>query len=194
MKNGRLKIALVVSLAFNLAVLAALTYGWVRQHPRGVEQRMFRKDRHGPFRGRGRRFARHLNLSSEKTERLEAIFDESHGEAEVFREELHKARGELIDLLREDEPDEGTVMEKVQEISRLQGELEKVLIRGLLRTHAILDQEERERLSHLLMRRMKRWHPGHPGPPGRRHDRDGGYRHEENDSVGHPHEEGGGAL
>lgn len=175
MNNGRLKLVLTISLAFNLAVLAALTYGWVRSR-RFEERRVTRsEDFRRPFAGRGRRFARHLDLAPEKEEHIERIFTENRSMADSLHTRLHKARQELMDLMWLEEPDEDAVMKKVSEISGTQEELEKLLVRGLLRTGEMLDREERERLSHFMMRRMQpNRHGRHERPDRFKQDNGGG--------------------
>ena len=176
MNNGRLKLVLMISLAFNLAVLAALIFGWV-QSRRFEERRVTRtEDFRRPFAERGRRFARHLDLAPEKEAHLDRIFTENRSMADSLHTRLREARRELMDLIWREEPDEDAVMKKVEEISGMQGELEKLLVKGLLRTGEVLDREERERLSHLIMRKMQSMRSGHHKRPGRFKEKNGGGR------------------
>ncbi|MCK4236695.1 MAG: periplasmic heavy metal sensor, partial [Candidatus Krumholzibacteria bacterium] len=99
----------------------------------------------------------------EKARRFEQIIEESGGETSSCRSKLREARRELMDLLDTEEPDEKAVLKKVEEISGLQGELEKLLVQRLLRSRSILDHEESKRFLRLIRRRMghgsRRHHP-----------------------------------
>jgi Spy/CpxP family protein refolding chaperone len=63
---------------------------------------------------------------------------------------LVEARGQLADLLRAPEPDERAIMAKVDEISALQGDLEKALVQRLLKASSVLSPEERAKLMQFI--------------------------------------------
>jgi Spy/CpxP family protein refolding chaperone len=172
--NGKLKALLVVSLAFNLSVLAALTYGWVRHSQTGRaplrhERELDRIDR------RCRRLADRISLPGDKAEHLERIMVGEEEEHKLIRDRLHEARGELFEMVWADEPDEQAVMEKVEEVAKLQGELEKLFTQRLLKARSILDPEEEKRFHDHMMRRMDRLF-GDEKRPHRYPHRDGGRR------------------
>jgi hypothetical protein len=60
-------------------------------------------------------------------------------------------------------------MAKVDEISKIQGELERLLVQRLLRVHSVLDKEERERFMELIRRKMAPLHRKHLHRPGYLH-------------------------
>jgi Spy/CpxP family protein refolding chaperone len=150
MSRDSLKIALVLSLAFNLAVIGAFVYGFVRSPapecfvppPPGAPA--------DSFGGRCSHFARQIGLPRDKAARFSRLFTNSSDEMLELRGRLQEARTELVELISVPTPDEKMVMAKVDEISAIQGELEKRLITRLLSVNAILQPEERERLMYLI--------------------------------------------
>ena len=163
--SSKWKILIIGSLVFNFAVLGTLAFGLV--HRTQFRRRMHVAERppHLTMEARCNHLARHMRLPCDKAECFEMMMVESNEQAVELKKSLWKARDELMELLEMDEPDRDAVMGKVEEISTIQGELEKLLVQGLLQTYTILDREERIKLLNLLKRRMT---PGCPGPgPGR---------------------------
>lgn len=152
--GNRWKVILIVSLVFNLAVAGSLVYGWA-YHARVAGGREALDERVSSGR-RGMHLGRRMGLSRDKTVRVERIFDASRDETADFRERLQTARGTLVDLLHAERPDEEAIMSMIDEISAIQGELEKLLVKRLLRVHEVLDPEEREQLLHMMQKRMRR--------------------------------------
>jgi len=168
MSGSSLKVALVLSLAFNAAVIGAVAYGFARRPVPGE----------GPWPapgsealgGRCTHLCKGIGVPRERVVLFSHAMAKSSGEMRETRLRLQKARGELIDLLRAAQPDEKAVMAKVDEISSLQGELEKGLVGRLLKASNVLLPEEREKLMHLIRCRclpcgkFDRQGPGAPGP------------------------------
>ena len=168
MSENSLKVALILSLAFNVAVVGAVVYGFARRPGPGG----------GPLRGRdtetvGGRYAhlcRGIGVPQERMTRFSRVMWRSSEEMSGTRMRLETARGELMELLRAPEPDSAAVMAKVDEISALQGELEKKLVGRLLKASEVLQPEERGRLMRLIGRRcaqfpaIDRQGPGARGP------------------------------
>jgi uncharacterized membrane protein len=151
MSGNNLKVALVLSLVFNVAVIGAVVYGFAgggrrgerRVHPAGTEA----------LGRRCTRLCRGLGVSEKRGALFSRAMAKSSDEMRETRLRLEDARAELIDLIRAPQPDEKTIMAKVDEISSLQGELEKKLIQRLLSASCMLSPEERERLMHHVGRR-----------------------------------------
>ena len=148
MKRDVLKIALVVSLVFNAAVIGAFAYGFARR-PAPPE------DCPAPeqFASHGGRIARHIGVPRERTMRFVRVMADSSRETAGIRSALRSARGELIVLIEAGEPDESAIMAKVDEVSRLQGDLEKRVVARLLDARTVLTHEERARFMHLIRHR-----------------------------------------
>lgn len=152
--GNRWKMILIVSLVFNLAVAGSLVYGWA-YHARVAGERE-ELDERMPSGRRGMHLGRRMGLSREKTARVDQIFDVSRDETADLRERLQAVRGTLVDLLQAERPDEEAIMSAIDEISAIQGELEKLLVKRLLHVHEVLDPEEREQLLHMMQKRMHR--------------------------------------
>ncbi len=164
--SSKWKALIVVSLVFNAAVLGTLAFGVV--HRAGFRRRMHVTHRPPelPFEARCRHLAKHMKLPCDKAECFEMMMMESNEQADELKGSLAQARDELIELLSMEEPDRDAVMDKVEEISALQGGLEKLLVQRLLQTYTILDHEERIKFLNLLKRRMSPACPGRgPGRP-----------------------------
>ena len=169
MSRDSLKIVLILSLAFNVAVAVAFAYGLAR----GPVPRFC-----GPppgavpgesFGGRCSHFARQIGMPDERAVRFSRLMADSSGGMRDMRENLQKARGELVELIGAPEPDEKRIMEKVDEISAIQGQLEKRLIHRVLGVNSTLKPEERERFMRAMRLRCGPFDRGVPkGPEGPR--------------------------
>lgn len=164
MNGSKLKVALIISLVFNLAVVAALVVGWYRKPYREYRGRIHREANGETWRGRTRRLAHHLQLSDDKAERLDSIGGVHSEEVTEIRTLLKQVREELFVLMEQEEASEEEILQKVNEISELQGELEVQLVKKLLAIRSILSPEERERFLQL----MKRHKGSHMYGPSRR--------------------------
>ncbi len=173
MGNKALKGALIVSLSFNLAVVATLAYGWVMKERLHGPENHHEGSRSALFCRGCSRIARHIGLEGERAAEFERILVASGEETGELGRRLRQSRREMMKLLWDEESDEQAVLRKVEEISILQGELEKIIVQRLLRANSILSGEERVRLLHYMKRRMgpgfmmrKPWPAG--GPAGKR--------------------------
>lgn len=150
MGRDSLKIALILSLAFNVAVVGAVVYGFARRPvPEG-----FGPSPWGPpgdmLRGRASHFARQIGMPDERAARFSHIMADSSAGMRDLRVSLQRSRGELIELIGASKPDEKAIMLKADEISAIQGKLEKRLIARLLGANSMLEPKERERLMHVI--------------------------------------------
>ncbi len=153
MSRRMLKTVLVVSLSFNLAVVATVAVGYaIRENDSfsrpGEEGRV-------PIDDHGRQLSKSLGLSGEKAKCFEDVMARSSGEAAGIKSELQRERDDLFHLLQASSPDERAIMEKVGEISVLQGRLEKLLVKRLLDSRAVLEPEEDEKLLYLIRCSMR---------------------------------------
>ncbi len=150
MSRDNLKIALVLSLVFNVAVLGAFAYGLVR----GIGSERFGPpagDGPGdPFGRRTVRFARQMGIPHERALHFSRLMADSTEGMRDLRKDLQQARGELVTLIGASEPDEKAIMAKVDEISAIQGQLERKLIHRVLGASSTLRPEERERFMRMI--------------------------------------------
>lgn len=176
MKRDRLVVALVVSLVFNAAVIGAFAYGWLRRPaappascPLPSEVPPEKQMRHG------QRLARIIGVPRERTMRFASVVADSSAETRAIRLEIHRSRGELISLVESPTPDSAAIMAKVEELARLQGDLEKRVVGRLLVAGSVLTKEERSRFMRLIRHRCLPCEvqppPAAAGSPGEREDR-----------------------
>jgi hypothetical protein len=165
MSRDSLKIALVLSLAFNIAVIGAFAYGLAR----GIGSEGFGPPPGGgsedPFGGPCSRLARQIGMPRERALRFSRIMADSAEGMRDLRGGLQKARGELVVLIGVSEPDEKAIMAKVDEISAIQGRLERRLIHRVLGVSSTLQPEERERFMRVIRIRCGGWDRGVPECP-----------------------------
>jgi len=169
MGRDSLKIALILSLAFNLAVVGAFAYGYARRPAPGV---------FGPppgiapgdsFGGRCSRFASQIGIPRERAVRFSHVMADSSEGMRDLRMSLQKARGELVELIGAPESGEKAIMAKVEEIAAIQGQLEKKLVTRLLGVSSTLEPGERERFMREIRCRCMPLERGVPrGPKGAR--------------------------
>jgi Spy/CpxP family protein refolding chaperone len=82
-----------------------------------------------------------------------------------LKQDLGRARGELMTLLRQPDPDKGAVEAKLREISRLEDAIQREFVQHLLRMKKVLTPAQQERLFRTMGERLSLPSPG--GPPQR---------------------------
>lgn len=153
MSRRTLKAILVVSLAFNLAVVATVAVGYAIRETDSAGQAA--DGAKIPIDDHGKRLSKCIGLSGKQAKCFEDVMGSSSEEAGVIKTELEKERDDLFHLLQAREPDETAIMAKVEEISVHQGRLEKLLVQRLLDSRAVLSPEEDEKLLYLIRCSMR---------------------------------------
>lgn len=173
MSNRLVAILLVLSLAFNLAVAASLGWIWAtRDRGPGIDAPPHEAlDPCGPA---CRVLSRRMGLRGERAELVHRIMGESADRTRELRIEIGTKRRRLAGLLTSDAADSAEIMQTVDEISSLQGELEKTIVERLMNVRAVLDEDEMRHLHRMIggPAAGSRRSPGHPGH--RRHSETGG--------------------
>jgi len=170
MKSNKLVVLVIISLAFNVAVLAVFVFFLVHND---ADEPEFA---YHPPRSCGdpllcRHFAGKFGLHPERADSFASEMNKFGGEEKELEGRITEARFELMELLHETQPDEKVLMKKVGEIADLQGELEKILVKRLLQVNSLLSNSERTRFHKLLKRRMgirrgpRNCLPQHPEAP-----------------------------
>jgi len=91
-----------------------------------------------------------LSLTAEQRAAIEAINVEFQLKREEMRRRHRELRAELVELLRESPPDRERIDRNVEEISRLQAEMQRLAVDHLLDVSTELDDRQRERLFELI--------------------------------------------
>jgi len=153
MSKRTLKAILVISLAFNLAVVATVAVGYAIREADSAGQAA--DDVKIPIDDHGKRLSKCIGLSGKKAKCFEDVMTGTSEEAGLIKAELEKERDDLFHLLQEKEPDEQAIMAKVEKISVHQGRLEKLLVKRLLDSREVLEPEEDEKLLYMIRCSMK---------------------------------------
>lgn len=147
--------ALVLSLALNIGFgLAWFTHQRVLSTAPGVHRSLHAEGR-GPgsrrfhdgdwARGRASRLHRELRLDPHRRDQLLASLEPLEPEISQTRRELSRTRRDFARALHVAEPDRAQVMLLRKELSRLQAQLDSLVVEALLREAEVLPPEERER-------------------------------------------------
>lgn len=158
MRISFLKIALAVSLIFNLSVLGAAGYFhytengyWVS--PFGVKMR---KDKF---------LFEELSLQPGQIKRMREKAIPFRTEIDRKREEIAAKRKHLFDLIRADTPDNLAIKATVAEISRIQEEVEGMVTTHILQEKATLNKDQQMKFLDLIENAMSKGRqPGCPPP------------------------------
>ena len=153
MSKRTLKALLVVSLAFNLAVVATVAVGYAIREADSADQTA--DGAKIPIDDHGKRLSKCIGLSGKQAKCFEDVMGGSSVEAGIIKAELEKERDDLFHLLQDKEPDEKAIMMKVESVSVHQGRLEKLLVQRLLASRAVLSPEEDEKLLYLIRCSMR---------------------------------------
>ena len=152
MSKRTLKAILVVSIAFNHAVIATVAVGYAIRESGTAGQAAGGKiaiDDHG------KALSKCIGLSGKQAKCFEDVMGGTSEEARGIKTELESERDDLFHLLQEKEPDDQAIMAKVESISVLQGRLEKLLVQRLLDSRKVLTPEEDEKLLNLIRCSMR---------------------------------------
>ncbi|MCK4537791.1 MAG: hypothetical protein KAV42_03230 [Candidatus Krumholzibacteria bacterium] len=145
MSSWKLKAALIISLSFNVAVLSTIAVLWRHHSASGKTAETRHCNPEETCRIRSQYLARGIGLCDSKTVHVELEMLKSYTFEEEVRKNIDRERNGLLMLFHEASPDTLEIMKRVERISALQGDLEKAIVRKLIRSHSILDSEERQR-------------------------------------------------
>ena len=156
MRISLLKIALVVSLIFNLSVLGTAGYFYYKKDaywvsPLGVKMR---KDKF---------LFEELSLQPAQIQRMRGKAIPFRAGIERKREEIAARKKHLFDLMRADNPDEHAIKTTLAGISRIQEEIEGMVTTHILQQKATLDKEQQKKFLELIENAMSKG--SQPGCP-----------------------------
>lgn len=143
MKQKILVIALVASVALNVGALVAFAYRCAtRPEPPGPP----------------RPLAGELELTDEQRDAMREQHDKACKEMEPLRRELHRKRGEVLELLKEAEVDVARRDRLFAEIADLQMRLELMTFENMCETKNMLPPEQQERFIAHVEERFRHRH------------------------------------
>jgi Spy/CpxP family protein refolding chaperone len=107
-------------------------------------------DGHGMMSGNGRDMMGSgqgtSNLSREQANKLDELYRKSYQETEALRKEIRHKREGLASLFRSDNPDKNLVDQKINELNRLESDLDKKMAAYDVERRKILASEPREQV------------------------------------------------
>lgn len=135
MRNKLLVLVLVLSLAFNAAVIGALVYHFRRGLPATLT---------GPW-GPAENSLRDgdVRLNQKQAESIGLLRDELEKETYPIRSRMYACRQELFELLQADPPDSAAIDARIDEINALQRRMQTTVVGYMLREKEILDEDQR---------------------------------------------------
>jgi Spy/CpxP family protein refolding chaperone len=148
MSKKTLKAILIVSLVFNLAVVATVAVGLVINGTSDSAGTI-------PIDDHGRHISKCIGLTGKQAKCFEDVMAGTSEEAKGIKAQLNRERDVLFHLLQADEADRGAIEASVERISTLQGRLEMLLVMRLVDSREVLSPDEDERLLYLIRCSMK---------------------------------------
>lgn len=147
MRISVVKVALVISLIFNLSVVAAAGFVYLQKNsswvsPFGIK---LQKDRF---------LFEELSL---RPEQVKAMRDKAlpfRAVLEQKRKEISIHKVELLNLMRKEPLDRQALNNKLAEISKLQSEVEARVVEHILMVKSILEKEQQQKFIDLLQKAM----------------------------------------
>lgn len=149
MRISFLKIALAVSLIFNLSVLGAAGYFYYAKNnywvsPFGVKMR---KDKF---------LFEELSLQPDQINRMREKAIPFRAQIDRKRQEITVNRNKLFNLMRADNPDNHAIKVIVAEISRIQEEVEGMVAAHILQEKATLNKDQQKKFLDLIENAMSK--------------------------------------
>lgn len=151
MKNKKLFVLLILSLAFNLAFLGSLGYRlWEKsRHP---ESRHRRASSEGGF------HSERMKLSPDQKKRLDRIQEQAIEQIRMIHIALIDEKKALVQSIFNDEIDSLQIEERLHSIGNLQFNIEHAGITRILKTKEVLTPEQREQFLQIMMEKLNRAH------------------------------------
>ena len=149
MNKKTLKAVLIVSLMFNLAVVATVAVGLILSESETSRAGTMPIDDHG------KHLSKCIGLTGKQAKCFEDVMADASEEAKEIKADLTRERDVLFHLLQADKADREAIAASVDRISVLQGKLEMLLVMRVVDSREVLSPEEDERLLYLIRCSMK---------------------------------------
>jgi len=158
-KHRWMVLALLLSFAFNLTFLCALGFRLFekRRHRADWKQRVERMERN-PARpgesGGGPGFEDQLNLGPEQRGRLKHLRDAFFPQIHRSHERIFEKRKALAEMIASARPDTAAIGRTLEEIVRMQIEIEQKVVRQMLRERELMNPKQREQFNRIIIGRF----------------------------------------
>ncbi len=164
-KHRWLVLALLLSAAFNMTFLCALGYRlWERHGHRTERKAMVEHSGRAPGRsmepggreapGGGSGFDDELNLRPEQHERLRHLRDSFFPQIHASHERIFEKRKALAEMIASARLDTAAIGRTLEEIGKMQIDIEQKVVRQMLRERELMNPEQRERFNRIIIGRF----------------------------------------
>lgn len=151
--NKTLRFILIISLLLNFSVLLSAGYSYYKQS-RVTPALICEQPSKGGFP------IESVSLRPEQREAIRAKATAFHSEIDAARTKVIRKRMELLAILRSDSSDPQVVKDKLAEIGKLQGEVQKMAANHMLEVKGLLDKDQQNKFFDLIQEAMKSRSPG----------------------------------
>jgi len=146
MKSKVIILLLIISLGINIGLIVRLTL----QRP--MVKRFEERDiRHG-WRQGGLRHR--LDLNENQLKAIEAMHETTFVKMDVIRETLELKREELINIIKESQPDKAKIQTLIKEIANMQAQIELGFTENILMMKKVLTPEQQQQFFDVFKRRL----------------------------------------
>ena len=143
MRSGKAKLVLMVSLLLNISFLASAGYQYYKQSAYWISP-------FGMKIKKGRFLFEELSLKPGQIKTLRNKAIPFRKEIDGKMNEIAGKREELIDIMRADRPDVKAINSVISEISRMQEEVQKMIVIHMLDMKAGLDKDQQQKFLDLI--------------------------------------------
>jgi Spy/CpxP family protein refolding chaperone len=147
MKNNLLKFALAASLILNLSVFATAGYRYYMQSQYWVSP-------FGKVMGKNRFLFEELSLKPDQMAAMKNKAVPFRAEIDRRRQAIDAKRKELIELMRQQNPNKKAIDDAIKEISGKQEEMQRMIAGHMLEIKASLDVDQQRKFFDLIERTM----------------------------------------
>ena len=151
MKTKILIVVLIISLGINVGVIFTAGYRWQQEKGR---QKCSGLTTGQEYCWNRSALCKNLNLSSEQVPILEKYREELQSQTLPLREELRLKRLELFNLAKGENNQDEKIDSLVNDIARLQSEIEKKVIQHSIKVKEVLDPEQQKKFNNLFQQAL----------------------------------------
>ncbi|GAB4175200.1 MAG: hypothetical protein Kow00108_10340 [Calditrichia bacterium] len=132
----------------------ALAQPGQKSHP-GKEGRFMQEKMGKQMKHHGKHLMKHLDLTEEQSEKLQQMRTDLEKKLLPMESKLVALKNELVLLKTEDSPNIDKIEKKIDEISEVKSEMQKLRERHFVEMKKMLTDEQKEKLNMMIMKKSK---------------------------------------
>ncbi len=156
MKSSFLRFVFIISIIFNISIIA--TAGYI------VYKHRFRGSRLSEMSKRERFIFEKISLRPDQIKALNEKSAAFSAEIEKKRDEIMRERKVLLSLLRDDSAGKESIDGEISRISNVQEDIQRAAAAHILEEKSLLDRDQQKQFFDLLERSISERRHGHRGP------------------------------